>query len=61
MATVKPVLQLIIFFCLILHNALSDDFYELLGLTRQASTREIRQAFKKLALKIHPDKNRVCK
>jgi DnaJ domain len=35
------------------------DFYELLGIDRHASTREIRQAFKKLALTLHPDKNRV--
>lgn len=33
------------------------DFYKLLGVSREASTREIRQAFKKLALTMHPDKN----
>uniref|UniRef100_A0A3P8UDI8 DnaJ homolog subfamily C member 10 n=1 Tax=Cynoglossus semilaevis TaxID=244447 RepID=A0A3P8UDI8_CYNSE len=33
------------------------DYYDLLGVSRAASTREIRQAFKKLALTMHPDKN----
>ncbi|XP_076858306.1 dnaJ homolog subfamily C member 10 [Brachyhypopomus gauderio] len=34
-----------------------EDYYKLLGTSREASTREIRQAFKKLALTMHPDKN----
>lgn len=34
-----------------------QDFYDLLGIGRQANNREIRRAFKKLALKMHPDKN----
>ena len=37
-----------------------DDFYDLLGIGRQANNREIRRAFKKLALKMHPDKNQVA-
>lgn len=36
-----------------------EDYYKLLGVSREASTREIRQAFKKLALTMHPDKNPV--
>ncbi|XP_071370047.1 dnaJ homolog subfamily C member 10 [Centroberyx affinis] len=35
----------------------SRDYYDLLGVNREATTREIRQAFKKLALTMHPDKN----
>ncbi|XP_056145377.1 dnaJ homolog subfamily C member 10 isoform X2 [Lampris incognitus] len=34
-----------------------SDYYNLLGVGREATTREIRQAFKKLALTMHPDKN----
>ncbi|RXN11052.1 dnaJ -like protein [Labeo rohita] len=34
-----------------------EDYYKLLGISKEASTREIRQAFKKLALTMHPDKN----
>ena len=36
------------------------DFYELLGVSREASLREIRKAFKKIALTEHPDKKPVC-
>lgn len=37
--------------------AKSEDYYSLLGVSREATTREIRQAFKRLALTMHPDKN----
>ena len=37
----------------------TDEYYDLLGISRDASSRDIRKAFKKLALKFHPDKNKV--
>ena len=36
------------------------DYYELLGVPKNANDREIRKAFKRLAVTMHPDKNQVC-
>jgi len=33
------------------------DFYKILGIKRSAKEKEIKKAFKKMSLKVHPDKN----
>ncbi|KAK7081976.1 DnaJ subfamily C member 10 [Halocaridina rubra] len=49
--------QLLFFVCLFSTFMCGEDFYEMLDVAKNADQKEIRKAFKKKALELHPDKN----
>ncbi|KAM3858800.1 dnaJ homolog subfamily B member 9-like [Diretmus argenteus] len=59
MATAQSVLVLAVYVLLITEFILAKrDYYDILGVPKDASERQIKKAFHKLALKYHPDRNK---
>lgn len=55
----RTFILILIFVFIFVNFVYTKDFYELLGVSQDATKSEIRKAFKKLALEKHPDKNKV--
>ena len=51
------VLVIILALCFVSLVVSTEDYYQLLGVSKDASDKEIKKAFRKLAMKYHPDKN----
>jgi len=58
LASTKCVWSLIFQLCCLVSLANAEDFYKLLGISRQATKKEIKKAYRQKSLEFHPDKNK---
>ena len=57
---ITRIMILLLFFIFAIKLTSAMDLYEIIGVDKTASAKDIRKAFKKLATTEHPDKKMVC-